>query len=176
MFALRFPVAASAALAAVMAGTFHTSPPQRQSPLVTGSPINGISCDAMEGSRLHIHQHLVIFDKGKQISIPANVGQVPSRACLYWVHTHSPDGIIHIEAPRHRTFTLGDFFDIWGQPLSKKQAATARPKNGVLKIWVNGKEYKGDPRQIPLTAHADIVIQSGPPFVTPPRFTTWNGL
>jgi hypothetical protein len=139
--------------------------------------IAGISCDRMEGQRLHIHQHLVIFDHGKEVPIPANVGQRPASSCLYWLHTHTPDGIIHIEAPRDRTFTLGDFFEVWGQPLSRTEAASARaPKRSALRVWVNGKAYKGNPAAIGLDAHADIVIEAGPPFLKPPSFTNWHGL
>ena len=86
-----------------------------------GQTIDGISCDAQEGQRIHIHQHLVIFDHGKQVSIPNNVGQPAGRPCIYWLHTHTPDGIIHIEAPLDRSFTLGDFFKVWGQPIGRTQ-------------------------------------------------------
>jgi hypothetical protein len=144
---------------------------------LTPAPIAGISCDRMEGNRLHIHQHLTILDRGKETPIPFNVGQRPLSSCLYWVHTHTPDGIIHIEAPKDRAFTLGDFFQVWGQPLSKTEAATARaPKGSALKVWVDGKVYTGDPTAIKLAAHTDIVIEAGPPFPKPPRFTSWNGM
>ncbi|MEP6732745.1 MAG: hypothetical protein ABJE10_19025 [bacterium] len=152
-------------------------PQQLQSVAQTGQPIAGISCDLMEGQRMHIHQHLVILDKGIPVAIPQNVGQVPQQRCLYWVHTHTPDGIIHIEAPKDRTFTLGDFFQIWGQPLSRTQAASAQAKKGAsLKVWVDGKPYTGNPNTIALSKHADIVIEAGPPFPKPPKFTTWGSL
>ncbi len=140
-------------------------------------PIAGISCDAMEGQRLHIHQRLVILDQGKPVSIPDNVGQRAEKRCFYWVHTHTPDGIVHIEAPVDRTFTLGDFFAIWGQPLSRTQVATAKAAKGAtLTVWVNGTRYTGDPRKIALVAHADIVIQVGKPNAKPPAFTAWGTL
>ena len=142
-----------------------------------GQPINGISCDAMEGQRIHIHQHLVILDHGRQVDIPANVGQVPARRCLYWIHTHTPDGIIHIETPKDRSFTLGDFFAVWGQPLSRTRAASAKAKiRRRLRVWVDGKPYTGNPRGIKLASHTDIVIEAGPPYPKPPRFTAWGNL
>jgi hypothetical protein len=49
-------------------------------------------------------------------------------------------------------------------------------KGAPLKFWVNGKPYTGDPRKIQLTAHADIVIQFGPPYTKPPAFTNWGTL
>lgn len=142
-----------------------------------GDPVAGMSCDAMEGSRIHIHQHLTILDHGTPIAIPPNVGQPAEKRCIYWVHTHTPDGVIHIEAPQSRSFTLGDFFAVWGQTLSRTQAASALAAKGqTLRVWVNGTRYTGDPRAIALAAHTDIVIEAGPPFPKPPRFTTWGTL
>jgi hypothetical protein len=142
-----------------------------------GETTSGIACDAMEGGRVHIHQHLVLLDHGKPVAIPANVGQVPGRGCLYWIHTHTPDGIIHVESPTARTFTLAEFFAIWGQPVSRTQVASMRAAKGTpLKVWVNGKPFTGDPATIPLVAHADIVIEAGPPFSPPPKFTNWGSM
>lgn len=142
-----------------------------------GDMVSGISCDAMEGARMHIHQHLLLLDHGKPVAIPANVGQRPDRNCLYWVHTHTPDGIVHIEAPQARTFTLADFFMIWGEPLSRTEAASMKAAKGAsLRFWVNGQPFTGDPRTIPLLAHSDIVIEAGPPFTPPPAFTNWGSM
>ncbi|MEP6622596.1 MAG: hypothetical protein ABJE47_24955 [bacterium] len=153
------------------------TPQQAQATAPAGEPVGGISCDAQEGQRIHIHQHLVILDHGKIVDIPPNVGQPAAKRCIYWLHTHTPDGIIHIEAPKDRSFTLGDFFMVWGQPLSRTAASSAHTaKSEPLRVWVDGKPFKGDPRSIPLVAHADIVIQAGPPFITPPKFTTWGTL
>lgn len=170
--------------AAATAGTFATlaivgsaAPAfaQRVQTAPTGQPVAGISCDAMEGQRIHIHQHLLILDHGTTVTIPYDVGRPASNQCLYWLHTHTPDGVIHIESPANRTFTLGDFFAIWGQPLSTTRAASAFAKEGSkLKVWVDGKPYTGDPVKIQLVAHTDIVIEAGPPFPAPPKFTDWQ--
>ncbi len=170
--------------AAAVAGTFAAiaiaggateALAQRVQMAPTGQPVAGISCDAMEGQRIHIHQHLLILDHGHSVPVPYDVGRPAGNQCLYWLHTHTPDGVIHIESPANRTFTLGDFFAIWGQPLSTTRAATAFAKEGSkLKVWVDGKPYAGDPAKIPLVAHADIVIEAGPPFPTPPKFTDWQ--
>ena len=142
-----------------------------------GETVGGISCDAQEGQRIHIHQHLVILDHGKPVPIPPNVGQPAGKHCIYWLHTHTPDGFIHIEAPQDRSFTLGDFFTVWGQPLTKKGAAgVVAGKGESERVWLDGKQYKGDPRKIPLAAHADIVIQVGPPYKKPAPFTDWKTL
>jgi hypothetical protein len=175
----RLPRRAAVVLSLAAAGAAPAAAARAQSPFAAaaGLPIAGIACDAMEGQRLHIHQHLTILDRGKPVPIPPNVGQVPARGCLYWVHTHTPDGIIHIEAPAERAFTLGDFFQIWGQPLSRTRAASAQaPAGKTLRVWVDGRAYTGDPQKIVLARHTDVVIESGPPFPAPPRFTAWGAL
>ncbi|HWA58630.1 MAG TPA: hypothetical protein VG692_15325 [Gemmatimonadales bacterium] len=169
--------AGPAASLALLAGLLASSPAAAQWLVPTGQPVAGISCDAMEGQRLHIHQHLVILDHGKNVDIPPDVGQPAGKRCIYWLHTHTPDGFIHVEAPLDRTFTLGDFFTVWGQPLSRSGAATAQLAKGeTMKVWLNGAPFTGDPRSIPLTAHADIVIQVGGPHGKPAPVADWGRL
>jgi hypothetical protein len=124
-----------------------------------GLPIDGIRCDTMEGDVQHIHSQLRLTSAGRAVTIPENIGIPQGGQCLYWVHTHTADGLIHIEAPVKRTFTLGEFFDIWNQPLSRTKAASLRASPGrTLRITVNGKAWRGDPRTIPLRDHEEIAI------------------
>ncbi len=141
-----------------------------------GAPIDGIRCEYAEGTVLHIHQHLALFERGEAVPIPSDVGRPILAGCLYWIHTHTPDGIIHVESPDFRTFTLGEFFDIWGQPLSATAAGPARARRGAIRVYLDGDLYQGDPRRIQLTQHADIVIEAGPPYFKPAPFTAWGGL
>jgi hypothetical protein len=174
MLSTRAAIAASSLSAIVLVTNAGSLAAQRVQP-ASPQPVAGISCDAMEGQRIHIHQHLLILDKGTPVPVPSDVGRPSGAQCLYWLHTHTPDGVIHIESPANRTFTLGDFFAVWGQPLSTTRAASAATKSAKnFKVWVDGKPYAGDPAKIPLTAHADIVIEVGPPFPAPPKFTEWN--
>jgi hypothetical protein len=171
----RFAASASTAVAIALFGGVSPLLAQRIDQLRGHPPIVGISCDEMEGQRVHIHQHLSIYDRGKPVPIPSDVGRPASGECLYWLHTHTPDGVIHIESPANRTFTLGDFFAVWGQPLDTRHAATAFANSGTtLKVWLDGKPYPGNPANIPLVAHADIVIEVGPPFPKPEKFTAWG--
>ena len=129
-----------------------------------GLPIDGIRCESMEGAVEHVHARLQIFDRGKSVQVPPNIG-IQGGNCLYWVHTHAADGIIHIESPVSRKFTLGEFFDIWGQPLSRARAGGLTAGRGQdLRFTVNGLAWKGDPRAIPLRDREEIVIRRGPPF------------
>lgn len=163
-----------AALALVLGGLTHA--PARAQNLLAGLPIDGIRCDSQEGAVEHIHTHLQIFNRGRGVQVPAEIGIMPVAGCLYWLHTHATDGIIHIESPTVRTFTLGQFFDVWGQTLSRTQAGSVRSRGGhYLRFTVNGRFWTGNPRAIPLRDREEIVIQSGPPYATPRR-ADWSKL
>jgi hypothetical protein len=138
----------------------------------TGKAVDGISCQANEQTIFHIHAHLAIFVNGSPRQVPAYVGipgaQGQSGTCFYWLHTHAPDGIVHIESPVHRTYTLGDFFDEWGQPLGPDRAG---PATGPVIALYNGQRYIGNPRDIPLNAHAQIQLDVGTPLIAPQSIT-----
>jgi hypothetical protein len=142
------------------------------SSIATGAPVDGIKCQVNEQLLFHIHAHLTIFVNGVPRQIPADVG-IPAGRCLYWLHTHYPDGIIHIESPTHRVYTLGDFFDEWGQPLGPNQLG---PYAGHVVALYNGKVYVGNPRDIPLNAHAQIQLELGRPLIAPETITFPSGL
>lgn len=139
--------------------------------------IAGIQCNQSEGTVTHIHQHLAIYDKGTPVIVPADIGINAAQGCLFWLHTHDSTGVIHVESPNQgTTYTLGQFFAIWGQPLSGTRVASAVATGSAhVRAYVNGRLYTGDPRSIPLTQHARITLEVGPPWVSPPSFTFTNG-
>src|SRR6266566_3801987 len=75
-------------------------------------PVDGVYCDQLEQTAYHIHAHLTIYINGQPVSIPQGVGISSDQSCLYWLHTHTSDGVIHIEAPKKVSPTLDDFLDI----------------------------------------------------------------
>lgn len=137
--------------------------------------IDGIQCNTSEGAVTHIHQHLVIYVKGQAFPVPGGIGIDTTRTtpCLYWLHTHSADGVIHLESPTaNTTYTLGQFFDIWQTPLNRTQLLSFKAnRNQSIRAYINGHLYHGDPRTIPLTAHALITLEYGPPWISSPSFT-----
>jgi hypothetical protein len=145
--------------------------------VATGPPVDQIGCQTGEQTLFHIHAHLAIFVNGHARQVPAAIGipgaqaqQTPNGpfiaagTCFYWLHTHAADGIIHIESPVQRTFTLGEFFDEWGEPLGPAQVG---PAAGRVVALYDGQVYRGNPRDIPLTAHAQIQLEVGGPLIAP---------
>jgi hypothetical protein len=125
---------------------------------MTGKSVDGIQCLGSEQLKFHDHAHLAIFVDGAQKTVPAFIGIAPDGSCLYWLHSHTPDGVIHMESPISRGFTLGNYFDIWGQPLSATQVG---PAKGTVTAFVDGKKFTGDPRDIRLGEHVNIQLDVG---------------
>jgi hypothetical protein len=115
-----------------------------------------------EGVALHTHQHLDIYVNGKSVAIPSGIGTNPSRGFISDIHTHDTTGIIHVESPRVQTFTLGQFFDIWGVRFTSQSiGGYTEQGDKVLNVYVNGVLYDGDPRELALSPHQQIVITYG---------------
>ena len=158
----------------------------------TGQTVDGVQCQAGEQTVVHVHTHLTIFVNGKAQVIPYGIGIpgfqavntsagpfVETGSCFYWLHVHADDGIIHIESPSTtQTFTLGQFFQEWGVPLSTTQVG---PATGNVTVFFTspGKKpglYTGDPNSIPLGDHYQIQLDVGTPVVAPVQVTNWGGL
>src|SRR6266700_1041270 len=105
-----------AAVVLAVAGIVYLAITQSQTPANPAYPaIDSISCDQLEQSAFHIHAHVSVYINGQSVSIPGNVGIAGDRSgpsCFYWLHTHSTDGVIHIEAPNGFSPTLKNFLDI----------------------------------------------------------------
>jgi hypothetical protein len=141
-----------------------------------GQPIGNIHCDAGEQNASLYHAHVTILYQETPVPVPANIGVQSS--CLYWVHTQDESGIVAVGLPKGQEktqITLGQMFQVWGQPLTGQKVATLTVDRGQqVRVWVNGNRYHGDPRNIVLSSHKDITIQVGPPFQDPPPRYTWQ--
>lgn len=77
---------------------------------------------------LHIHPRLYLNVNGKPYFVPQNVGIEPDlwkyhaldqygMKGMAPLHTHTADGMLHVESTILRNYTLGEFLDIWGLDL-----------------------------------------------------------
>lgn len=149
-----------------------------------GATVDGVECAPIEQLAYHIHAHLQVYVNGQPEMLPAAIGLIGpvyentaygrfygARTCYYWLHTHASDGIIHIESPTKRIYSLGTFFDEWRQALSPTQVASAK---GKVTAYFNGKPWTQNPRAIPLLPHASIDLDVGTPLV-PPKLISFAG-
>ncbi|MDP9074028.1 MAG: hypothetical protein M3N98_07615, partial [Actinomycetota bacterium] len=150
---------------------------------VYGQTIAGIQCQTSEQVAYHIHAHLAVFVDGQPRQVPLGIGIgtplkietvasgqfVVGGSCFYWLHTHSSDGVIHIESPNQMQYTLGQFFDVWGQTLSAGQVG---PASGTVTAYLDGQPVTGDPRAIQLGLHSQVQLDVG--RVVAPQAIDWG--
>ena len=74
---------------------------------------------------MHIHPRLYLYFNGQPYMVPQNVGIEPDlwkdhlldkygMEGMAPLHTHTADGMIHVESKMIQNYTLGEFLSIWG--------------------------------------------------------------
>ena len=127
--------------------------PRAVSPKVAaGAPIGRLRCSA--GSRSFV-VHLELFANRKVVVVPPGIG-VSGRACSYPVRTTAPTGVVHVDAAGR--FRLGDLFAVWGRTLRPDRLLSFR---GSVSAFVDGVRLTGDPRDVELNEHRQIVVEVG---------------
>ncbi len=142
-------------------------------------PINGVNCDSSMQSSFHIHAHVTIYINGKRVPIPAGIGIAADGSCFYWMHTHTSDGIIHIEAPQKlHNLALDDFLTIWHDGFANLNFPAELNSLTGWKIYVNGKLFTSvavtSPlkTEVPLASHDIVTLEYGSP--NPPPDDTYH--
>ena len=145
-------------------------------PRTDGSPIAGYNCVVNPPDDISYFAHVTILVNNEAQRIPARVGASPSGLthCFYPIHTDDASGRIHIESATAGTFTLGQLFQIWGQPLTNTNVAgvTGLP----VEIFVTDgttvtKIPDTDWGSIELTDRREITIGLGTPVAEIPSYT-----
>lgn len=123
----------------------------------------GLAALSEEGAALHIHQHLDIFINGTPVAVPSGIGVNQAAGFISPVHVHDTTGVIHVESPMIRDFTLGELFDVWGVRFTKDCIGSyCADTTNTISLYVNGTlATSTDPRDLLLTAHQEIAIVYG---------------
>jgi hypothetical protein len=115
---------------------------------------------------MHTHANLQIFVHGKPETVPVDIGI--TNAAIQSLHTHDTNGTVHMESSVARTFTLGEFFDVWGVRFTPScLGAYCNGGDNTLQVFVNGQEQTGDPTQIAMNDQDVIVVTYGNPTELP---------
>lgn len=101
--------------------------------------------DVISTRGVHWHPQLTIYVNNEKQDIPSNIGIGTQYASMPTfdqsmrmtaMHTHDPDGTIHLEFPgivTREDTTLGNFFKIWGKNMMDDFGT-------LTSMTVNGKE------------------------------------
>jgi hypothetical protein len=127
------------------------------------------SCRPALGPRDGVH--VEVFAADRVLLLPAGIGTTPPRAsldgritdarCYGALVTLDPTGVVLVRPDAG--LTLGTLFGSWGEPLSRTRLAsfTAAARTTVT-VFIDGRPWPGPPAAVPLTRHAEIVLEVGP--------------
>jgi hypothetical protein len=115
-----------------------------------------------EGTTMHEHANVQIFVNGRQEPVPTDIGINLDAGTGQSIHTHDDTGTVHLESSQARTFTLGEFFGVWGVRLTAScVGGYCNDGQNQLGVYVNGEQQTGDPRDVALEDQSVIVVTFG---------------
>jgi hypothetical protein len=113
-----------------------------------GRPVGGLRCAS--GRTFDVHVEL--FANRRVVIVPRGIGV--ASGCTYPTSTTAPTGVVHVRGRR----TLGDLFHVWGTRLGPSRLLSF---GGRVSVFVGGRRVGGDPRQVPLRSHGQVVVELG---------------
>jgi hypothetical protein len=141
-------------------------------PYIRAAGLEALGAEQLE---VHYHAHVdVIDDSGstaRKVTVPAGIGfviQDDKATGITVLHTHDTSGVIHIESAKPQPYALGQVFTEWGVALSASQVGGLHADAAdAVRVFVNGREFSGDPATIRLAKHLEIALWYGPTGTTP---------
>jgi hypothetical protein len=98
--------------------------------------------------------HIELFAARRVVIVPPGIGVGPG-GCVYPLRTTAPTGVVRVA---RRGLTLGDLFRVWGRRLQRSALLSFRRR---VSVFVGGRRWQGEPEAVPLTKHAEIVLEVG---------------
>ena len=140
-------------------------------------PVPG-RCAPTLGRRYGVH--LELFAANRVVLLAPGIGvrrpwrsvgaRITRAACYGSLATIDPTGVVLVR-PDSR-LTVGDVFRAWGRPLRGRRLLSFQ-SGGRVRAYVDGRRWtRTAPAAIPLTRHAEIVLELGP-YVPPHRSFTF---
>jgi len=131
------------------------------------------ACRAGLGRRYGVHVELFAADR--VVLVAAGIGargplhwfdgRISSARCYGDLVTVEPTGVVLVR-PGAR-LTVAALFRAWGQPLTARRLASFTGSG--VRVFVGARRWPGPPGSVPLTRHAEIVLEIGP--MVPPHST-----
>jgi hypothetical protein len=146
-----------------LAGELTTPPPWPANAEQAAARADAIALpDHGDTLAMHEHANVQVYVRGQQVTVPVNIGIDQTTGAVESIHTHSDDGVVHIESSTVAEFTLGDFFDIWGVRFSQTcLGADCNDGDATVRVFKDGQEVTGPLRDVLLDDQSVIVVTFG---------------
>jgi hypothetical protein len=132
----------------------------------------GLEALSAEGTVMHIHQHLDIIVNETPVTVPADIGV--ASGFISPIHTHDSSGILHVESPVKKDFTLGQFFTEWNVNFDDNHIGRyGSDDTHKLIVAVNGTPITDVAKYI-LKGHDEIEAWYGDKTANPSLIKSYN--
>ena len=147
----------------LLPGTLTTVAPWPNNVEQLGDRLDELDLPGLSEVVNHIHVPLTISVEGEPVVVPANVGYDEANGIVSPIHTHDETGSIHVEADDAEFVgNLGQVFDVWGVRFTADCiGGYCASGEASLRVFVDGEEFTGDPRSVPLEDGKAIVVAFG---------------
>lgn len=165
------PITSGQGTAGIPAGILAAARPigrgLRFHPPAVGPVVGG--CRSARGARYGVH--IEVFAANRVVIIPAGIGTKPPRryeegriagaSCYGALVTLEPTGVVLVRpGPR---LHVSDLFRSWGQALSiRRLGPFVASRDASVAVFVDGRRWPSLPGRVPLSRHAEIVLEVGP--------------
>ena len=115
----------------------------------------------------HFHPTVRVVVNGADVPIPDDIGTGTGGAGHSPIHRHAGDEKLHAEGVKEGAFTLGQFMDVWGVPLSADRLGPYRatgPREVMVLAKRKGQDQfrrVGDVRGLPLRDADEVYVVYG---------------
>lgn len=159
----------TAAALTTVSGTGAASAPPWDTPSDSKARVAGAGLTLGQmGTAEHYHAHLDLRVNGQSLRVPPGIGVDATSGEMSALHTHTPDGVLHVEASRRgQPFTLGQVFTEWNVKLTATQLGSLNnTPDKHLVLYVNGTKRMDDPALLRLEPDQQIALAYGTPATT----------
>lgn len=119
-----------------------------------------------------LEAHVEVFGDDRVVLLPAGLGargprrvrdgRITRAGCFGELATLDPTGTVYFRPGSG--LTLGAIFHTWGQSLTGRRLASF--SGPAVRVYLNGRIWRGAPGAVPLLQGAEIVLEVGP-YVPP---------
>jgi hypothetical protein len=152
---------------AQLKGIMRTPPPWPNNLQDANERLAELDLPSLSDTILHHHVGLYIYVDGQPVTVPAGIGYNDGTSggpkVFSPLHTHDDTGLVHVEsADPNFAPVLGQFMDVWGLYFTNSCLGDqCNQGDKQLRVYVDGKQYTGDPTLVPLTDLSGIVVTFG---------------
>ncbi len=120
--------------------------------------VAGLGFPPVGDESYHAHALLTVYRDGEQVPVPADLGY-DERGAHSSLHTHTPDGVIHMEADDPYPYTLAHVMTTWGVAFGPDRLGGDTANGGKkVYVYVNGEPAAPD---VELSDGDNVVVAYG---------------